>query len=114
MAYYLYGAVTDGGIGLPTTTATALMGAYGSLVYLCTIAGGWIGDRILGAEKTLLAGARVLVAGHLTLSLVPGAAGVAIGMGLVAAGSGAVFRARGGTMPAWPSKSRPRRSDGAA
>ena len=90
MAYYLYGAVTDGGIGLPTTTATALMGAYGSLVYLCTIAGGWIGDRILGAEKTLLAGARVLVAGHLTLSLVPGAAGVAIGMVLVAAGSGAL------------------------
>ena len=90
MAYYLSGAVTDGGIGLPTTTATALMGAYGSLVYLCTIAGGWIGDRILGAEKTLLAGARVLVAGHLTLSLVPGAAGVAIGMVLVAAGSGAL------------------------
>ena len=90
MAYYLYGAVTDGGIGLPTTTATALMGAYGSLVYLCTIAGGWIGDRILGAEKTLLAGARILVAGHLTLSLVPGAAGVAIGMVLVAAGSGAL------------------------
>ena len=63
MAYYLYGAVTDGGIGL---------------------------------------------------SLVPGAAGVAIGMGLVAAGSGAVFRARGGTMPACPSRSRPRRSDGVA
>ncbi|MFD5868759.1 peptide MFS transporter [Corynebacterium sp. NPDC060344] len=90
MAYYLYGAVTDGGIGLPTTTATALMGAYGSLVYLCTIGGGWIGDRVLGAERTLLGGAWILVAGHLTLSLVPGAAGVAIGMVLVAAGSGAL------------------------
>ena len=66
------------------------MGAYGSLVYLCTIAGGWIGDRVLGAERTLLAGAWVLVAGHLTLSLVPGAVGVAIGMVFVAAGSGAL------------------------
>ncbi|WP_156968816.1 peptide MFS transporter [Corynebacterium freneyi] len=90
MVYYLYAATADGGLGLPTATATALMGAYGSLVYLCTIAGGWIGDRVLGAERTLLAGAWVLVAGHLTLSLVPGAVGVAIGMVFVAAGSGAL------------------------
>ncbi len=90
MVYYLYAATADGGLGLPTATATALMGAYGSLVYLCTIAGGWIGDRVLGAERTLLAGAWILVAGHLTLSLVPDAAGVAIGMVSVAAGSGAL------------------------
>lgn len=85
MVHYLYAATADGGLGLSTATATALMGAYGSLVYLCTIAGGWIGDRVLGAERTLLAGAWVLVAGHLTLSLVPGTAGVAIGMVFVAA-----------------------------
>lgn len=90
MAYYLYDTAVNGGMGLPTTTATALMGAYGSLVYLCTIAGGWIGDRLLGPERTLLAGAWVLVAGHLTLSLVPGTTGVAAGLVLVAAGSGAL------------------------
>lgn len=90
MAYYLYDTVTDGGLGLPTTTATALMGAYGSFVYLCTIAGGWIGDRLLGAERTLLAGAWVLVFGHLALSLIPGGAGVAVGLVFVAAGSGAL------------------------
>lgn len=90
MAYYLYDTVTDGGLGLPTTTATALMGAYGSFVYLCTIAGGWIGDRLLGAERTLLAGAWVLVFGHLALSLIPGGAGVAIGLVFVAIGSGSL------------------------
>ncbi|QXA54019.1 oligopeptide:H+ symporter [Corynebacterium freneyi] len=90
MAYYLYDTVTDGGLGLSTTTATALMGAYGSLVYLCTIAGGWIADRVLGAERTLLAGAWTLVAGHLSLALLPGGAGVAGGLVLVAAGSGAL------------------------
>lgn len=90
MAYYLYDSVTDGGLGLSTTTATALMGAYGSLVYLCTIAGGWIADRVLGAERTLLAGAWTLVAGHLSLALLPGGAGVAGGLVLVAAGSGAL------------------------
>ena len=98
MAYYLYDTVTDGGLGLPTTTATALMGAYGSLVYLCTIAGGWIGDRILGAERTLLAGAWTLVAGHLTLSLVPGAPGVA--ETLAPLGSGRTGKARANTATA--------------
>ncbi|MEJ6019791.1 peptide MFS transporter [Corynebacterium sp. H113] len=90
MAYYLYDTAVNGGLGLPTTTATALMGAYGSLVYLCTIAGGWIGDRLLGAEKTLLAGSWLLVLGHLALSLIPGGAGVAIGLFLVAIGSGSL------------------------
>nr|WP_120492657.1 oligopeptide:H+ symporter [Corynebacterium lactis] len=90
MAYYLYDTATGGGLGLATSTATALMGAYGSLVYLSTIAGGWIGDRVFGAERTLLAGAWVLVAGHLCLSLVPGAPGVAAGLVLVAVGSGAL------------------------
>lgn len=90
MVYYLYATATDGGLGLSTTTATALMGAYGSLVYLCTIAGGWIADRVLGAERTLLAGAWTLVAGHLSLALLPVGAGVTVGLVLVAAGSGAL------------------------
>lgn len=90
MVYYLYATVTDGGVGLSTTTATALMGAYGSLVYLCTIAGGWVADRVLGAERTLLTGAWLLVAGHLALALLPGGTGVAIGLILVAVGSGAL------------------------
>lgn len=90
MAFYLYDTAVNGGLGLATGTATALMGAYGSLVYLSTIGGGWIGDRVLGAEKTLLSGAWLLVAGHLCLSLVPGAPGVALGLVLVAVGSGAL------------------------
>lgn len=66
------------------------MGAYGSLVYLCSIAGGWVADRVLGAERTLLTGAWLLVAGHLALALLPGGTGVAIGLILVAVGSGAL------------------------
>lgn len=90
MAYYLYDTAVNGGLGLSTATATALMGAYGSLVYLSTIAGGWIGDRLLGAEKTLLTGAWLLVIGHLCLALIPGAPGVAMGLVLVAVGSGSL------------------------
>ena len=40
LAFYLYYAVTDGGLGIEKTHATALIGAYGALVYLCTFTGG--------------------------------------------------------------------------
>lgn len=86
MVYYLY--ATSTGIGLDKGTATALMGAYGASVYLCTLAGGWVADRLYGAERTLLGGAITLVIGHLALSLIPGGWGVAIGLVLVAIGSG--------------------------
>lgn len=66
------------------------MGAYGALVYLCTVAGGWLADRVLGAERTLLGGTLLLVAGHASLSAVPGGTGVALGMVLVAVGSGSL------------------------
>ena len=56
LAYYLYYATTDGGLGLERAQATTLLGAYGASVYLCTLAGGWIGDRLIGTERTLLTG----------------------------------------------------------
>ncbi|MCK7674598.1 peptide MFS transporter [Corynebacterium pygosceleis] len=90
MLYYLYHSATDGGLGLDRAEATALMGAYGSLVYLCTLAGGWVADRLAGAEKTLLGGALTLVVGHLALALVPGVPGVTAGLLAVAVGSGAL------------------------
>ncbi|MDO4686118.1 MAG: oligopeptide:H+ symporter [Corynebacterium sp.] len=86
MVYYLYSATA--GIGLDKTTATALMGTYGASVYLCTLAGGWVADRLLGAERTLLTGAITLVFGHLALSIIPGGWGVTLGLVLIALGSG--------------------------
>lgn len=90
MAYYLYHQVSQGGLGLERSQATALMGAYGAAVYLCTLAGGWVADCLLGAERTLLGGALLLVAGHLALGTLPGGWGVASGLCLVAVGSGAL------------------------
>ena len=83
LVYYLY---QD--LGMPKPQATALVGAYGACLYLFTYAGGWVGDRILGAERTLLTGCGMLVAGHLMLALVPGYAGLGAGLFAVALGSG--------------------------
>ena len=88
LGYYLYYSVTDGGLELPKTTATGIVGAYGGLVYLSTVLGGWIADRLLGMERTVLYGGVVVMCGHIALAIVPGLAGVAVGLVLVALGFG--------------------------
>ena len=90
LAYYLYYSVTDGGLGMPQSTATGLVGAYGGLVYLSTVLGGWVADRLLGMERTVFYGGVVVMAGHIALALVPGLTGVGMGLVLVALGSGAL------------------------
>jgi POT family proton-dependent oligopeptide transporter len=90
LGYYLYYSVTEGGLELPKSTATGIVGAYGGLVYLSTVLGGWIADRLLGMERTVLYGGGVVMCGHIALAVVPGLAGVAVGLVLVALGSGAL------------------------
>jgi proton-dependent oligopeptide transporter, POT family len=90
LGYYLYYSVTEGGLELPKTTATGIVGAYGGLVYLSTVLGGWVADRLLGMERTVFYGGVVVVCGHVALAVLPGLAGVAVGLVLVALGSGAL------------------------
>jgi POT family proton-dependent oligopeptide transporter len=90
LGYYLYYSVTDGGLGLEQSTATGIVGAYGGLVYLSTVLGGWIADRLLGMERTVFYGGVVVMAGHIALALLPGLTGVGVGLVLVALGSGAL------------------------
>ena len=90
LGYYLYYTVTEGGLALPKATATGIVGAYGGLVYLSTVLGGWIADRLLGMERTVFYGGVVVMAGHIALAVLPGLTGVAVGLVLVALGSGAL------------------------
>ena len=48
---YLYYSIADGGLGLDRVASTSIVGAYGGLVYLSTILGAWLADRIIGAEN---------------------------------------------------------------
>lgn len=90
MLYYLYYTADQGGlgVGLDKTDATGIVGAYGAVVYLMSILGGVLGDRILGPERTLFYSAITIMAGHIALAVVPGVAGVVLGLLLVAIGSG--------------------------
>jgi POT family proton-dependent oligopeptide transporter len=90
LGYYLYYSLDQGGLGLPQATATGIVGAYGGTVYLSTVLGGWLADRVLGMERMVFYGGIVVMLGHLALAVLPGLAGVAAGLVLVALGSGAL------------------------
>jgi POT family proton-dependent oligopeptide transporter len=85
---YMYYSVTQGGLGMPEVVATGIVGAYGGTVYLSTIVGAWIADRLLGSERVLFYSAIVIMAGHVALALLPGYWGLGVGLILVAFGSG--------------------------
>ncbi|MER1997517.1 MAG: MFS transporter, partial [Arthrobacter sp.] len=72
LLYYMYYSVTEGGLGMDEGVAAGLVGAYGGGVYLSSIVGAWVADRILGSERTLFYSAILVMIGHISLSLVPG------------------------------------------
>ncbi len=88
LIYYLYYSASEGGLGIAESSATSIVGAYGGTVYLSTILGAWIADRLLGSERTLFYSAILVMLGHIALAVFPGLWGVGIGLVCVAFGSG--------------------------
>ncbi|HEX2133897.1 MAG TPA: peptide MFS transporter [Actinophytocola sp.] len=88
LTIYLYYTATQGGLGLSEGTATSIVGAYGGLVYLSTVVGAWLADRVVGSERVLFGSAVMIMLGHVSLALLPGFLGVGVGLCLVALGSG--------------------------
>ncbi|TVT51660.1 peptide MFS transporter [Amycolatopsis rhizosphaerae] len=88
LAIYLYYSAAEGGLGMPKASALGIVGAYGSLVYLSTIVGAWVADRLLGAERTLFFSAVLIMIGHIGLAVLPGYTGILVGLLCVAFGSG--------------------------
>ena len=54
LLYYIVATVAKGGLGLSQTTGLSIMAIYGSLVYLASVVGGYVSDRILGSRRTVL------------------------------------------------------------
>jgi len=85
---YLYYSTDLGGLGIDKAVASGIVGAYGGIVYLSTVLGAWLADRLFGSERVLFVSAFVIMVGHLALGLIPGLAGVGVGLILIAFGSG--------------------------
>ncbi|MGV9866683.1 peptide MFS transporter [Rhodococcus koreensis] len=90
LSFYLFYTVTDGGLGMSTSTAVGVVGAYGAFVYIMQFAGGWLGDRVIAPRVLVLAGAVTIMVGHIALAVVPGVPGLAAGLIAIAIGTGAL------------------------
>ena len=87
---YMYYSAAEGGLGIDQGTAAGVVGAYAGTVYLSTILAAWLADRLFGPERVLFGSAISVMAGHIALALLPGGVGLAVGLVLVAFGSGGV------------------------
>ncbi len=89
LVLYLVTQTTDANPGLGWTTgeALALYGWYTMLVYVASIPGGWIADRLIGQKKSVLIGGLTLCVGHGILAVEEMWAFYS-GLGLIIAGVG--------------------------
>jgi len=66
---YMVGAVSQGGLGITDRTASAIYGMYVGGAYLFGLLGGWMADRLLGAQRAVMAGALLIIIGNAALIL---------------------------------------------
>ncbi len=87
LVLYFADTVARGGMGMEAGTAASVSAAYGTLVYLVSVAGGWLADRILGSYRAVLYGGILIACGHYAMA-VPSDAMTWTGLGLISAGTG--------------------------
>ncbi|WP_406093746.1 peptide MFS transporter [Streptomyces sp. NBC_01013] len=87
LVLYFADTVANGGMGMEAGTAASVSAAYGTLVYLVSVAGGWLADRILGSYRAVLYGGILIACGHYAMA-VPTDVMTWVGLGLISAGTG--------------------------
>jgi len=66
---FMAAALADGGFGFERSQASAIVGLYGFSVYLASLPGGWIADRLLGLRRAILYGAALISLGHISIGI---------------------------------------------
>jgi POT family proton-dependent oligopeptide transporter len=69
LVLFMTAALMDGGFGFERTSASAIVGIYAASVYLASLPGGWIADRLLGLRRAIMLGAVLITCGHLSIGL---------------------------------------------
>jgi POT family proton-dependent oligopeptide transporter len=64
---FLTALVQNGGLGLNDKTAAAIYGLYTASIYLASLPGGWVADRLIGARNAVFLGGILIVIGQFTL-----------------------------------------------
>jgi len=57
------------GLEFDIAKATAIYGLYTSMVYLLTLPGGWVADKLWGQKKAVFVGGCIIAAGHFSMAI---------------------------------------------
>ncbi|MDQ3346759.1 MAG: peptide MFS transporter [Acidobacteriota bacterium] len=84
---YMTAPLAAGGLGFDTAKGGAIYGLYTSMVYMTTLPGGWIADRLIGQRRAVLYGGILIAAGHFSMAF-PSLTTFYLGLFLIVIGTG--------------------------
>lgn len=67
LVLFMSAAILQGGWGWDRGEASAIVGIYAACVYLASLPGGWIADKLLGLRRAVLYGGILISLGHITI-----------------------------------------------
>src|SRR5213593_4018516 len=84
---FMTASAANGGLGFDTATAGAIYGLYTSIVYMTSLPGGWVADRLIGQRRAVLYGGIVIACGHFSMAF-PSLTTFYLGLALIVVGTG--------------------------
>ena len=84
---FMTAPVAAGGLGFETSVAGAVYGLYTSMVYMTSLPGGWIADRLIGQRRAVLYGGILIASGHFSMAF-PTLTTFYLGLTLIVLGTG--------------------------
>ncbi|HEX5005009.1 MAG TPA: peptide MFS transporter [Gemmatimonadales bacterium] len=87
LVIFMSASVASGGLGFDVGRVGLVYGMYVSLVYMMSLPGGWVADRILGLRRSVFYGGILIMLGQLSLA-VPGAKLFYLGLAFIIFGTG--------------------------
>jgi len=69
LVLFLTATVANGGLGVDSETAGAIYGLYAGSVYLFSMPGGWVADRLLGQRRSIWYGGILISLGNFMLAI---------------------------------------------
>lgn len=84
---FMTAPIAAGGLGFETGVAGAVYGLYTSMVYMTSLPGGWIADRLIGQRRAVLYGGIIIACGHFSMAF-PSLTTFYLGLALIVVGTG--------------------------
>lgn len=84
---FMIAPVSEGGLGFDVGVAGAIYGLYTSMVYMTSLPGGWVADRLLGQRRAVLYGGILIASGHFSMAI-PSITTFYLGLLIIVLGTG--------------------------